>query len=65
MPQPINKFACVVFIDLRKASDIVNHCGLPWSWFKSYLKNRYQFISKNGVKSDLLEAPMAFHKALS
>ena len=58
-----NKFACDVFLDLRKPFKTVHqkillfkleyygiHC-LPLPWFKDYLKNRYKFTSINGVKS--------------
>ena len=61
-------FACGVFIDHCKTFDGLNHkilskleyygiCGLQ---FWSYLKSRYQFISVNNVKSDLLENTYGF-----
>ena len=55
------KFGCGVFIDFKKAFDTVNHDifkmehygirGAAYSWFKSYLSNRKQFVSLNGVDS--------------
>ena len=61
-----NKFACGVFIDLKKAFDKVDHeillkklwhygiRGIANGWFKSYLTNRMQYVSINGISSDLL-----------
>ena len=55
----------LVFIDLKKAFDTVDHdilCeklhihGIPQrelSWFRSYLSNRKQFCGVNGVASDM------------
>src|SRR5437867_6244433 len=52
-----------VFIDLQKAFDTVNFNillykldhygirGLPLSWFRNYLSDRYQSVSLNGVLS--------------
>jgi hypothetical protein len=53
-----------VFIDLKKAFDIVDfeiifkkleHYGLPVQWFKSYLKNRKQYTFIDGESSTLLD----------
>ena len=62
-----NKFACRVFIDLKKAFDTVDHeillkklwhhgiRGIGNDWFKSYLTNRMQYVSINNILSDLLK----------
>ena len=61
-----NKFACGIFIDLKKAFDTVDHAILlkkldhygvrnaSNKWFKSYLDNRKQFVSINNFDSDNL-----------
>jgi len=58
-----NKFSIGVFIDLSKAFDTIDHRifinklerygirGFALPWFKSYLDNRSQFVTFNGVSS--------------
>ena len=62
-----NKFECGVFIDLKKAFDTVDHeilfkklwhyeiRGIANDWFKSYLTNRMQYVSIDGISYDLLK----------
>ena len=56
-----SKFVCSVFIDLKKVDHEILlkklcHYGIRASdWFKSYLTNRMQYISINGISSDLLK----------
>ena len=57
------KVACGIFVDLQKAFDTVNHNillsklhrygirGAAYDWFKSYLSNRYQYVSLLGYDS--------------
>ena len=52
---------CGIFVDLQKAFDTVEHDillakiehyyirGMANNWFKSYLFNRKQFVSINGI----------------
>ena len=54
----------VVFLDLKKAFDTVDHSllltklervgvrGNSLEWFNSYLTNRYQFVYINGILSE-------------
>ena len=44
----------VVFVDFRKAFDMVSHSlsGDLWSWIKDYLTNRSQVTVVNGCKSE-------------
>src|SRR6218665_1310494 len=59
-----NDLSLGIFIDLAKAFDPVDHTmligklqkygirGLQLEWFKSYLDQRLQCVSSNGVRSD-------------
>ena len=61
-----NKFTCGI-IDFKKAFDTVDHeillkklwhygiRGIANDWFESYLPNRMEYISINGILSDLLK----------
>ena len=62
-----NKFACGVFIDLKKTFDTFDHDillkrlwhygirGIANDWFKSYLTNRMQYVSINNIPSGLIK----------
>ncbi len=53
-----NKYALGIFLDLSKASDIVNHDTLlkncyttaciTCNWFYNYIHNRQHFVNMNG-----------------
>uniref|UniRef100_A0A3B3C2G3 Reverse transcriptase domain-containing protein n=1 Tax=Oryzias melastigma TaxID=30732 RepID=A0A3B3C2G3_ORYME len=59
------QYAIGVFLDLTKAFDTINHhlllrklyCygirGVAFSWIKSYIENRQQYVHINGVDSEL------------
>ena len=61
------KYTGLIFIDLKKAFDTVDHAillkklkkyginGLEQEWFTSYLDNRRQFCRINGTSSQLTE----------
>ena len=67
-----NKYGCGVFIDLKKAFDTVNHeillqklehygiRGLAFSWFKSYLTNRRQYVHINPMPQGSVLGPLLF-----
>jgi hypothetical protein len=58
------KYVAGIFLDLKKAFDVVNHgillkklkkfgiTGKTWDWFNSYLSNRSQKVEINGVLSE-------------
>jgi hypothetical protein len=58
------KYVAGIFLDLKKAFDVVNHGillkklkkfgirGRTWDWFKSYLSNRSQKVEINGILSE-------------
>jgi hypothetical protein len=60
-----NEFVMGLYLDLRKAFDVVNHDILLWNiynygirgmahtWFSSYLENRRQYTSANGINSEI------------
>ena len=63
----MQKLNLTIFLYLKKAFDTVDHTimieklrayrikGIPGNWFKSYLDNRQQYCSLNGIKSSVRE----------
>ena len=58
------KVSIGIFIDLKKAFDTIDHSillkilqfygirGIAYKWLESYLENRKQYVSINGINSD-------------
>ena len=58
------QYACGIYVDFKKAFDVVNHHilldklahyavrGIESNWFKTYLTNRKQHVTVSGQKSD-------------
>ena len=65
-----NMFTALMMLDLKKVFDTISHDSLPLklhkygirkmvnNYFSSYLKNRYQFLSRDNIVSDKL--PITF-----
>ena len=70
------KFGCGVFIDLKKAFDMVNHDillqkmehygikDMASAWFKSYLTDRKQFVSLMELTLILNLSLLVYHRVL-
>ena len=67
------KYGCGIFVDLQKAFDTVDRNillgklkhgirGVTYSWFKSYLKDRKQYVSINGCNSKHLSVSLGVCK---
>ena len=61
-----NKYGCGVFIDLRKAFDMVNNGILlqKLEHYKSYLTNGRQYVHLNGITSETKKLPVVYHKVV-
>ena len=71
-----NKLTCGIFIDISKTFDTIDHnillsklCnngirGDTLNWFRNYVSNRYQFVSKNNTTSSFLRIEFGVPKGL-
>ena len=71
-----SEFAVCIFIDIRKASDAVEHSilldklyhygirGHAFKWFSSYLTKMYQFVNYNNTSSDVKQITCAVPQGL-